>query len=239
VIAITFALPAESSRFVARLAEKKRTIDDGTEIIFGRIDRRSIAVFHTGVGEKICRRRIAEFLQDRQFELLISAGFAGALSSRLVVGDLLLAQNFSTVSFDPARAFHSHLSLQRGDLLTVSQILNSPEERTRATQRSGAVAIDMETECIARACAEHALPLLSLRAISDTPARPLPAPAEVLFDIDHQKTKLSRLSIHLVKHPAALPRLVRFARQVRTARRSLTSALEMLMSSDFAAPVIS
>ncbi len=232
MIAITFALPVESSRFVARLAEKKRTTLGGTEIIFGRIDSRSVAVFHTGVGGKICRRRIAEFLQDRQFDLLISAGFAGALTNRFVVGDVLLAKNFSTVSFDPARAFRSHSSLQTGDLLTVSRVLDSHEERTRAAEKSGAVAIDMETECIARACAEHALPLLSLRVISDTPARPLPAPPEALFDIDQQKTKLSRLAVHLVKHPAALPRLVRFARQIRKARRILSNAIVDLLRSE-------
>jgi adenosylhomocysteine nucleosidase len=239
VIAITFALPAESSRFVARLAEKKRATCGDTEIIHGKIDSRSIAVFHTGVGEKVCRRRMAQLLQDRQFDFLISAGFAGALTDEFDVGDLLLAKNFSTTEPGLTPAVASELNLYRGDLLTVPRVIDSPQERKQLADATGAVAIDMETEFIARACAEHALRMLSLRAISDTPARPLPAPPDVLFDVEKQKTKLSRLSIHLAKHPAALPRLVSFARQVRTARRSLTTALEMLLRSDFFAAVIS
>jgi adenosylhomocysteine nucleosidase len=239
VIAITFALPAESSKFVGRVREKKRETSGDSQLITGKIDNRPIAVFHTGVGEKICRRRIAQFLQDRQFDLLISAGFAGALTNAFDVGDLLLAKNFSTVELDRVRAILSHFHVQTGDLFTASRVLDSHEERIRAAEKTGALAIDMETEFIARACAEYAVPLLSLRVISDTPARPLPAPPEVLFDIHYQKTKLLHLSVHLLKHPAALPRLVSFAQQVRSARRSLTGALEMLLRSDFAAPVIS
>lgn len=225
MIAITFALPVESSRFVSRLADKKRVACADTQIIEGKLNNRSVAVFHTGVGEKACRLRIPQFLQDRQFNLLISAGFAGALIDGLRVGDLLLAQNFLTANIGRAQAIFSHFNVRTGDLLTVSRILDSSQERTRAAQQSGALAIDMETECIARACAEHALPLLSLRVISDTPARPLPAPPEVLFDLAYQRTRRGRLAAHLITHPPALLRLMRFARQIRKARKILTNAL--------------
>jgi nucleoside phosphorylase len=225
VIAITFALMVESSGFVSRLADKKRVACGDTQIIEGKLGNRSVAVFHTGVGEKVCRRRILQFLQDRQFNFLISAGFAGALTDEFRVGDLLLAQNFSTANLDRMRVIFSHLNVRTGDLLTVSRILDSPEERTRAAKKSGAVAIDMETECIARACAEHALPLLALRVISDTPARPLPAPPEVLFDLAHQKMRPRRLAAHLITRPPALLRLMRFARQIRKARKILTNAI--------------
>ena len=41
-----------------------------------------IEILHTGVGEKVCRERIEKFLKDQQFDLLISAGFAGALNDQ-------------------------------------------------------------------------------------------------------------------------------------------------------------
>jgi nucleoside phosphorylase len=231
VIAITFALPAESSRFVACLHDKKRVGCGDTEIIQAKIGNRVVAVFHTGVGEKICRRRVAQLLQDRQFDLLISAGFAGALSDELHVGDVLLAQNFSTVNAKAARAVLSDEQAHTANLVTVSRILDSQEDRLRIAKQSGAAAADMETEFISRACAERGVPLLSLRVISDTPARPLPAPPSVLFDIDEQKTKLARLSRYLLQHPSTLPRMILFARQVRKARRALTHALETLLRS--------
>src|SRR5215469_62891 len=96
-IAITFALPAESSQFLRRVRDKSHADRNGIRTIRGTIDDRAIEVLHTGVGEKICTERIEKFLRDRRFELLISSGFAGALSDQLQVNHLVLAENFSTV----------------------------------------------------------------------------------------------------------------------------------------------
>jgi nucleoside phosphorylase len=98
MIAVTFALPAESSGFLRSLRNKSWSDRDGIRTIRGEIDDHAIEVFHTGVGERVCRQQIRKFLQDRQFEYLISTGFAGALSDQLHVGDLLLATNFSTMT---------------------------------------------------------------------------------------------------------------------------------------------
>jgi nucleoside phosphorylase len=239
VIAVTFALPAESSRFVRRLRERQRVTCSDTRIVCGRLDGRAIAVFHTGIGEEICRRRMADFLQDRRFPLLIGAGFAAALTDELEVGRILLAANFSTVELDRANAALSDMRPATADLATVSRILDSATDQRRTAQQTGALAADMETDFIARMCAEHAVPLLALRVISDTPARPLPAPANVLFDVAEQKTKLSRLAGHLANHPMTFPRLLLFAQQARRARRVLTIAVATLLRSDFVAPFIS
>src|SRR6266849_772590 len=195
MIAVTFALPAESSAFLRRLHKKSKTDHEGVRVILGQIDNpeigarepfrnRTIEVLHTGVGEKVCRERMAKFLQDRQFDCLISAGFAGALNDRLHVGDLLLAENFSTIELTEARSPLSTLSVRAAALLTLPSIIESREERDRIAQTTGAVAADMETEFIARACAEHGIPLLSLRVISDTTSEPFPAPSRILFDIE-------------------------------------------------------
>jgi adenosylhomocysteine nucleosidase len=239
VIAVTFALPAESSRFVRRLESREYVPAGETTVVDGKIAARRVAVFHTGVGEAACRRRMSMLLRDRQFNLLISAGFAGALSEQLSVYDVLLAQNFSTVKLDAACAALSDLNTTVGRVTTIARILHSRAERAEIAKQTGAVAADMETEFIARVCAEHALPLLAVRVISDTSARPLPARPQVLFDIAEQRTKLSRLAFHLATHPLALPRFLLFAGQVTRARRALTTALETLLRSDFVAPFIS
>ena len=239
MIAVTFAVKAESRSLLRLLENRTRTTYRDIATISGRLYGESVTVFHTGVGEKICRRRMAEFLQDRQFRLLISAGFAGALTNAFEVGTVLLAQNFSTVNLEMSRAALSHLKASPADLITVSRILGSHAERTRIAEQTAAAAVDMETEFIARACAARVVPLLAFRVISDTPSRPLAVPPDVLFDVAEQKTKLPRLGVHLAKHPLTLPRLVSFIRQVRAARSSLTIALETLLRSDFVAPFIS
>jgi nucleoside phosphorylase len=234
MIAITFALPAESQEFLRSLSNKSRGDRNGILTIRGNVDDRAIEVFHTGVGENVCRQRMAKFLSatgriprgehDQHFDYLISAGFAGALNDRLQPGDLLLAKNLSTVRTEE-NFFLSSLQIHMADLLTVPAVIDSREERNKLALTSGAVAVDMETEFIARACAAHGIPVLSLRVISDTPTELFPAPANVLFDIDRQQTRMPKLAAYLVAHPHRIPRLIQFARRIARARKILADAL--------------
>lgn len=233
IVALTFALPAESSDFVRLLTQPVVHAREGVESIRGQIRGRSVTVFHTGVGEKSCRARLENFLRQQQCKYLISAGFAGALDRELQIGNLLLAENFSS----PELLGSPHLDFADGGLFlgrlaTVPAIIDSKSERERWATESGAAAVDMETEFIAAACADQRVPMLSLRAISDTPAEPFPAPPEVLFDLERQKTNFARLALYLVTHPGAVMRLNTFRQRVALARRSLTSALEKILRVD-------
>ncbi|HEY5036571.1 MAG TPA: hypothetical protein VII74_05520 [Chthoniobacterales bacterium] len=210
MIAVTFALPTESSGFRRHFTAQKD----------------AITVFHTGVGEKVCRPRIEAFLGSRHFDFLISSGFAGGIALSLGVGDLLLAENFS----DPdllARA-HDLLVARVGKLATAAGVIETAAERNQFAQEHGATAVDMETAWIAEACAQHAVRMLSLRVISDTAAAPFSAPPSILFDLARQKTPVLKLGGYLLRHPAGVVRLSRFAQQIAQARASLTSALLVL-----------
>lgn len=221
MIAITFALPAESSGLVKLIRDKTRADHNGVVTIRGKIANHSVEIFHTGVGEKRCRERMANFLQDRQFDCLISAGFAGALTNELKAGDVLLARNFSTLRLRDTPDRRVHVA----DLYTAATMIDSREERETLAQNTGAVAVDMETKFIARACAEHALPMLSLRVISDTPREPLPAPPTILFDIVRQRTNSARLAAFFLIHPARVPRLLQFAHKIARARKILADTI--------------
>src|SRR6266481_4211292 len=225
MIAVTFALPAESSEFLSRLRNKSRADRNGVRIIRGNINNCAIEVLHTGVGERICRQRLGKFLENQQFDFLISTGFAGALNDELQIGDLLLAKNFSTVDLNEKRSSVSRLPIHMADLFTAPTLSDSSEERTEIARTTGAAAVDMETEFIARACAAHGIPLLSLRVITDTPREPFPAPAHVLFDIAKQRTHLWKLARFFLAHPNRIPRLAQFSRKIARARKILANAL--------------
>jgi hypothetical protein len=90
----------------------------------------------------------------------------------------------------------------------------------------------METEILAEVCAAHDLPMLSIRAISDTASEPFPAPAHVLFDVTKQKTDFFRLGSYLLTHPGAFARLNAFRRQVAVARKALADALDTILRED-------
>ena len=230
MIAVTFALPAESSDFLRHLRNQSRTDRSGIRTIRGTIDDRTVEVLHTGVGEKVCRQRVANFLRGQQFDLLISTGFAGALNDKLQIGDLLLAKNFSTIELTEVGSSFSRLPIHEADLLTVRALIDSNDERNEIARTSGAAAVDMETEFIARACAEHGIPLLSLRVITDTPREPFPAPPNVLFAIEQQRTRFLTLATFFLAHPNRLPRLVQFARRIAKARKTLADALVALIN---------
>ena len=231
MIAVTFALPTESSEFLRHLWNRTGTERNGVKIVRGKIDDQIIEVLHTGVGEKVCRERVAKFLQDQQFDLLISTGFAGALKEELQVADLLLAKNFSTIDLNDKRSSFSSLPIHEGKLLTVSALIDSSDKRREVARTSSAIAVDMETEFVARACAEHGIPLLSLRAISDTLEKPFPAPTKVLFDIDQQRTRFAMLATYFLAHPHRVPRLIQFARRIACTRKVLATALVTVMRS--------
>jgi adenosylhomocysteine nucleosidase len=224
MIAVTFALPAESSEFLRRLRNKSRADGNVVRTIRGNINNCAIQVLYTGVGEKVCRQRLGKFLEDQQFDLLISTGFAGALTDELHVGDLLLAKNFSTVDLDDRR-YSSGLPIHKADLFTAPTLVDSSDDRIEIARTSGAAAVDMETEFIARACAAHRIPLLSLRVITDTPRELFPAPTHVLFDIAKQRTDLPKLATFFLAHPTRVPRLIQFARRIVNARKTLANAL--------------
>jgi hypothetical protein len=107
-------------------------------------------------------------------------------------------------------------------------VIETAAERNQFAQEHDASAVDMETAWIAEACARRAIRMLSLRVISDTAADPFPAPPSILFDLGRQKTPVLKLGGYLLRHPAGVVRLGRFAQQIAQARASLTSALLVL-----------
>ena len=224
-IAVTFALPAESSEFLRRVREKSARERNGVRTIQGKIDNRSIEVLHTGVGEDLCRQRIGVLLENQQFDFLISAGFAGSLNNKLQVNDLLIAKNFSTVDLKDVQSSLSNMSITAVNMLTVPAVIDSREERERIARESEAAAVDMETEFIARACAVHGIPLLSLRVITDTPTQAFPAPPNILFDLECQRTRVLRFAMFFLKQPNRAPSLIQFARRIARARTALANAL--------------
>jgi nucleoside phosphorylase len=229
MIAVTFALPAESSEFLRRLGNKSRADRNDISIVRGTIDHLSIEVIHTGVGENVCRQRIGKFLENQQFDFLISAGFAGSLNHELQVNDLLVAKNFLTLDPKHAQSSLSNVSIHAANMLTVPALIDSCEERERIAAESGASAVDMETEFIARACAAHGIPLLALRVITDTPTQPFPAPPSVLFDIQRQRTHIAVLAKFFLAHPRRMPGLIQFARRISRARKILANALNAVV----------
>jgi len=225
-IGITFALPSESSGLVSRLQAPHRH----DNLLSGKIGERDVAILHTGVGAGECNDRLEILLHKARPRLVISSGFAGAVSEDLRVGDLTLARNFS----DPGLLASAQQILRDRQprmvkLFTSTSIIDSVAERNEIARVAGAEAVDMETGAIVAVCNAHGVPLLSLRAISDTARRSFPMPPSVLFDIESQRTSIGRLVAYLFRHPTSVWRLLGFTRQIAQARAVLTDAIIALV----------
>ena len=226
MIGITFALPTESSDLISRLKPSQRQ----DELLIGKIDNRDVAIVHTGVGAKTCDERLELLIHKTRPRFVISAGFAGAVTNESQPGDLILSENFS----DPqllaqANKILHHPKPRTVKLFTVTSIIDSVEQRREVARKCGAAAVDMETGAIANLCRAHAIRLLSLRAISDSPAEPFPAPPHVLFDVERQQTNLFGLLTYLFRHPSVAPKLVRFSKRIAHARGKMTDAIIALV----------
>ena len=224
MIAVTFALPVESSAFVRLLRDRER--DDF--ITRGTIAEKQVAVIHTGVGPQKCAERFSKFLLENKPEIVISSGFCGGTNDELRPGDLVIAKNLSNTQL-AERAGELLARAVTGELFSVDRVVDPAAGRYAIGREHGAIAIDMETTTIARLCAESAIPMLGLRAISDSPAAPFPAPPEVLFDIEMQRTRFTRLLSHLARNPKAIALLAGFSQQITIAKTKLAEALVTLV----------
>ena len=171
MIAVSFALPAESSGLIALLQDKQSVAIGPAKAVRGKIGERAVAIVYTGVGRKSCENRIDKFLDETRPKIFIGAGFAGAVREGLKIGELVLAENFSDSRLlSDAQEILRPRNVRTVKLFTATTIVDSIEERNRIAREHGADAVEMETEYIAAACTKHAIPMLSLRAISDSPA---------------------------------------------------------------------
>jgi nucleoside phosphorylase len=200
MIAVTFALPAESSAFIRLLKGIKR---DGA-ILRGTLENRTpdVCVLHTGVGASECEKRVGKFLRDERPQLLIASGFCGGTSDELHPGDLVIADNASEPTL-LAKARVTLPTARIGKIHSADRIIDPASDRYAIGRAHGAVAVDMETETVARLCAAESIPVLALRVVSDSTRAPFPAPPNVLFDIEKQRTDFSRLLGYIARNPAS------------------------------------
>jgi adenosylhomocysteine nucleosidase len=213
MIAVTFAV-AEESRDFAQAA---------------RAAGLPVRILHTGVGESVCRERFQAFFADGPApKLLISSGFAGGLDPALPIGGLVLSTNFSDERLlkklaafleNPPFQFHC------GILTTQARVIESAAEKHAIFTQTGAGAVDMETAHLFAECQARGIPVLSLRAISDTATQAMPVPHAVWFDAAKQQPRILALLGWLVMHPAAIPAFARFVRGISLTRRQLTRGL--------------
>jgi len=137
----------------------------------------------TGYGPARSRRQAAALASD-EFGLLAVAGVGGGLTDDLTPGDLVVGTEVSdgnTTTRCPVAPLlagelrRAGLRVSTGPVITVDRLAGGPSRRQLAAR--GAIVADMESAPLAMAAGQR--PVAVLRAVSDTPARPLLHPGIV------------------------------------------------------------
>lgn len=161
--------------------------------------------------------------------LVVSAGFAGALQPGLAAGDVVWATEVvapdggSWCTTWPAGA----PALPGGRLLSLPRLVGDPTEKQRLGWLFTALAVDMESAELARQCAARGLSFGAVRAVSDAADEALdPRLAAVVAG---GKARPWRLASFFIRRPALMGQLLRLARATRLAADHLAPILAGLL----------
>lgn len=224
---LVFALSREHLFFRRTLQPRRRIASAPCRAHLCGTDS-SLLLLETGVGPHAVESALSWALGSRCPDLVVSAGFSGALQPGLAVGDLVLADEVVDVHGQRwPTTWRPASSLRRGRILAAPGLIGDPVEKQRLGMEHGALAVDMETAAVASHCHRLGIPFGCLRAISDDGSTPL-SPQLLLLLRDGRVAPL-RLLGAMLRWPGLIGELWRLAWDTRRAARSLGQGLVSLL----------
>ncbi len=168
---------------------------------------------------------------------LLSWGSAGGLVPTLSPGGLVLPDNVigadqSRYSTDPvwcSRLFDrlkDSLVLHRGSLAESAAPLKSPAEKRMLFERTGAVAVDMESGAVAKVAQQADVPFMAVRAVADPAHAAIPQSPLRAVD-EFGELSLLAFFTGLIRHPAELFDTIRLGRNFHAAHATLSTVAHL------------
>ena len=189
----------------------------------GEIGGKQVALCIVGMGASTAERRAGLIAQHFDLEVLVLAGYAGALVPAWKRNAVAVAENYLSPEAAPWAG-----ALPRAKLFSAPAVAGTPEARA-ALASQGYELVDMETAAVAAGLAGR-IPLLPLRAVSDELGDVLPTAAlAASFDMETQRPNAVKLLARLATHPGEIAPFFRFVGHLGPAREALTASLRALL----------
>jgi adenosylhomocysteine nucleosidase len=182
-------------------------------------EHQDVLIICSGVGPAAARTAAEILHKHAKGDLagFISAGYAGALTPELKVGDVV----------QPERVISpegGQLPAHGDDGILVSAVeIATPEHKKRLAELHSAKAVDMEAHAVADYASVHHLPCVVIKVISDEHDSELP-PVEQFVD-PAGRFKSSSFAIHALVRPWLWRKVIRLGRDTSLASRALCDAL--------------
>src|SRR5438132_10737992 len=172
----------------------------------------------------------------REAKCLVSFGVAGGLAPDLRPGHVILSAEVigDDGRWRPNERFHREvMALARrigaveGPVLGSRDILATEEDKARAWQETGALAVDLESAIVARAAEAAGIPFLVLRTVADPSTRELP-PAALIPLAENGTPAFIRVAAEVLRRPRQIASLFGLARETRQALTALAGPARAL-----------
>jgi hypothetical protein len=147
---------------------------------------------------------------------IIMAGIAGALDPSLRCGDIVMDA--------PAGQAPEHLPFRFGKIHTSQQIVATPAQKAALFQRTGALAVDMETALVRPVADAAGIPLVGIRAICDTAGEAIDPVVRSFVD-NLGRPRLAVLAAGLLRRPKLIGELRRLSARTRRATDAVGQAV--------------
>lgn len=234
-VALVFALDLEAGGLVDRLERPTTARCARFFEHAGWLQGRRVVIAEAGVGQTAAEQATEDLLALYQPQWLISAGFAGALCPEIRRGHLVMA---TQVADEQGHDLSTGVKLPSppqpgvhgGRLLTVDRLVRDVAERRTLAERYDAVACDMETLAVARACQRHRTRFLSVRIISDGVEDELPVEVQRLLDHKSLAGKLGAAASAIWNRPSSAKDFWRLHREALHASERLAQSLTAILA---------
>jgi adenosylhomocysteine nucleosidase len=243
-IGIITAMP-EEFRAVANSLGAATTARVGT-LRAGRFTSlgHEILLVESGMGLANAARAAESLVRDERPDLLISTGFCGGIAPELQAGDVVVAEHiiiadeggFEEVPVQLSSLGSTFIVRQAseekraigGAFVSTSTISSKARLAGMLSGRYQSLVVEMESGAIAGVAAKYNIPLLAIRAVSDTAAEELGFSLDEFCDTEMRRIRPYKVLLTVLRKPHILPQLVRLGFSSRKAAESLTGALSRL-----------
>ncbi len=215
-VAIVAALEREVHAFVQNWRVAERAHENWK---FKFFESGNAVLVCGGIGPEAARRAAEAVVAICQPELLVSAGFAGALNTRLRVGQICLPGRVIDAKDSSSR----EIALGQGILVSAASIAGI-EQKAKLARAYDAQAVDMEAATVARVAEIHGIGFAAVKAISDESNFEMPRMEQ--FVAGDGRFRRAAFAGYVAVRPWLWPRLIRLGRDSAKASRALCRELE-------------